>query len=94
MKNTRLGLILIGATVLLLVPFIAMQFSNEVVWTSSDFVLMGILLFGTGLSIETILRKVKTVKNRILLSAAILAVFFLLWAEMAVGLFGSPIAGS
>lgn len=94
MKNTRLGLILIGALVLLLVPFIAMQFTDEVAWTGSDFVIMGMLLFGTALSIETILRKVKTVKNRILLSAAILAVFFLVWAEMAVGLFGSPLAGS
>lgn len=78
---------------LLLIPLIAMQFTNEVNWSVMDFVMAGMLLFGTSLLIEFILRKVKSTKHRILLSGIVLFLLFLLWAELAVGIFGSPIAG-
>lgn len=94
MKNKRLLIILAVVAILLLIPFIAMQFTPEVDWSAFDFVVMGVLLLGTGLLCELVLRKVKTVKNRIILCAAILFLFSLIWAELAVGVFGSPIAGS
>ncbi|WP_372770482.1 hypothetical protein [Lutibacter sp.] len=94
MKNKRLIIILTGIAFLLLIPFVAMQFTNEVNWTSSDFVIMGILLTGTGLLCEIIMRKVKTIKNRIIICGLILFVFFLVWIELAVGVFGTPFAGS
>jgi hypothetical protein len=71
-----------------------MQFSNEVNWTIMDFLIAGVLLFGTGLTIEFVLRKVKTRKNRILICGIILLLLLLIWIELAVGLFGSPIAGN
>jgi hypothetical protein len=79
---------------LLLIPFVAMQFTNEVNWSLMDFVMAGILLFGTSLIIELVLRKVKSTKHRLLISGIILFLLFLLWAELAVGVFGSPIAGN
>ena len=79
---------------LLLIPFVAMQFTNEVNWSLMDFVMAGILLFGTSLVIELVLRKVKSTKHRLLISGIILLLLFLLWAELAVGIFGSPIAGN
>lgn len=79
---------------LLLIPFVAMQFTNEVNWSAMDFVVAGVLLLGTGLSIEFVIRKVKTRKNRIIICGIILLVLLLLWIELAVGLFGSPIAGN
>lgn len=94
MKNKKLLIIVFIVGVLLLIPLIAMQFSDEVVWTASDFVIAAILLLGTGLTIELILRKVKSRKNRILFSGIILAVLFVIWAELAVGIFGTPFAGS
>lgn len=94
MNNKRLTFILITATILLLIPLVAMQFTEEVNWTLSDFLVAGVLLFGTGLLCELILRKVKKVKLRIALCIAILIVLLLIWAEMAVGIFGTPIAGS
>lgn len=92
--NKRLVGILVAMTVLLLIPLTAMQFTNEVDWNLFDFILMGILLLGTGLLCELVMRKVKKTQHRILICAGILLVFFLIWAELAVGVFGTPFAGS
>jgi len=94
MKNKRLIIILMAIAIILLIPLIAMQFTNEVNWTSSDFIMMGVLLTGTGLLSEFVMRKVKSIDNRILIIGAILLVFILIWAELAVGIFGTPISGS
>ncbi len=93
MKSKRLSIILLLAGVILLLPLIAMQFTSEEVWTGFDFVLAGILLFGTGLIIELVLRKTASLKKRIIFFGIILVVFFLVWAELAVGIFGTPFAG-
>jgi hypothetical protein len=94
MGNKRLTIIMAIAAILLTIPLIAMQFTHEVDWTVSDFIIMGVLLFGTGLTCEFILRMVKSIKYRIIICGAVLLVFFLIWAEMAVGIFGTPLAGS
>jgi peptidoglycan/LPS O-acetylase OafA/YrhL len=94
MKTNRFLIILLIVGALLLIPFIAMQFSSEVVWTASDFIIMGILLLVTGLGIDIVLRKVSSSKNRLIMGGIILAVFFMIWAELAVGVFGTPFAGS
>ncbi|MDX1720413.1 MAG: hypothetical protein R3353_09635 [Salegentibacter mishustinae] len=94
MKINRFLIILLIVGALLMIPFIAMQFSSEVVWTASDFIIMGILLLVTGLGIDLVLRKVSSSKNRLIISGIILAVFFMIWAELAVGVFGTPFAGS
>ncbi|GGW80339.1 hypothetical protein [Salegentibacter mishustinae] len=91
-KNFLVIPLIVGA--LLLIPFIAMQFSSEVAWTASDFIIMGILLLVTGLGIDLVLRKVSSSKNRLIMGGIILAVFFMIWAELAVGVFGTPFAGS
>ena len=93
-QNKRLAGILITVVVLLLIPLIAMLFTKEVSWTLSDFVAAGMLLLGTGLMCELVLRKVKKTKYRIAIVAVILVVLMLIWAELAVGLFGTPFAGS
>lgn len=94
MKNKRLILILSAVVILLLIPLVAMQFTHEVDWGIFDFILMGILLTGTGLFCELILRKVKSLQNRALFCGVILFAFVLIWAELAVGVFGTPFAGS
>lgn len=94
MNNKRFIGILLTIAVLLCIPLIAMQFTNEVVWTLSDFIIAGILLLGTGIVIEVVARNVKDKRTRIGMIIGTLIVLFLVWAEMAVGIFGSPIAGS
>jgi len=80
--------------VILSIPLIAMQFTSEVSWTLSDFAIMGILLFLTVFTIDLVLKKVKTFTSRLIIVSVILIVLMLAWAEMAVGIFGSPIAGN
>lgn len=93
-QRNRLILILLTVPFLLLIPFIAMQFTSEVDWSPFDFLVMGTLLLGTGLVVELVLRKVKKAEHRIALCAAVLVLFLLIWAELAVGIFGTPFAGS
>ena len=94
MENKRLISIQSVVVILLLIPLIAMQFTNEVDWDIFDFVIMGVLLSGTGFLCELVLRKVKSTQNRIIICGAVLFVFFLIWVELAVGIFGTPFAGS
>lgn len=84
----------IGAALILLIPLIAMQFTAEVNWDHTDFIVMGGMLFITGLLIEFVASKFSGSGYRILAIAGIVIVFLLTWAELAVGLFGTPFAGS
>jgi peptidoglycan/LPS O-acetylase OafA/YrhL len=93
-KTKRFIIILLIVLLLLLIPFIGMHFSSDVNWSFFDFIIMGLLLFGVGLLVEVVLRKVPKKNNRITIIAIILIAFLLIWAEMAVGIFGTPFAGS
>ena len=94
MKNKSQKNILIVVAILLSIPLIAMQFTDEVSWTILDFVVIGILLLSIGFICELTLRKVNKIKHRIAICITILVVFLLIWAELAVGIFGTPFAGS
>jgi len=93
-QNGRLIAIVLAVALILLIPLIAMQFTNEVNWNLFDFVVMGSLLLGTGLMCELVIRKVKNKDYRIGILAVIVVALFLIWAELAVGIFGTPFAGS
>lgn len=93
-QNKRLSGILLTVGILLLVPLVAMQFSTGVDWDLTDFIIAGLLLSGAGLTIELIIRKVKSKEGRLALGVLVLLVLALIWIELAVGIFGSPIAGS
>ena len=80
--------------ILLLIPLIAMQFTAEVNWTPYDFVVAGFLLIGTGLIFDLVIRKIKNIKSRIAISLVLLIALLLIWAELAVGIFGTPLSGS
>ena len=93
-QNIRLVGIVLTVAFLLLIPFTAMQFTNEVDWSLFDFAVAGVLLLGTGLLCELVLRLVTSTRARIILCGVLLLGLFLVWAELAVGVFGTPLAGS
>ncbi|TDU43646.1 hypothetical protein BXY82_1062 [Gelidibacter sediminis] len=93
-QNKRLFTIVTIALGILSIPLIAMIFTTEVNWKIFDFIIAGVLLLGTGLMFEWILRKVKSAKQRFLLLISLFAALILIWAELAVGIFGTPFAGT
>jgi dipeptide/tripeptide permease len=92
-QRTRLRAILGSILLILLIPAIAMLFTNEVKWSLFDFLAAAVLLTGTGLLIELVLRRVKKASHRWAICAVIIVLLLLTWAELAVGIFGTPFAG-
>jgi hypothetical protein len=86
--------IVIGTAVILSIPLIAMQFTDEVQWNVFDFIIIGALLLGTGLMYELLATKLTTTTQRGVLAVVLLVVLVLIWAELAVGVFGTSFAGS
>ena len=94
-SNTKRLIVMLGiSALLLLVPFVSMQFTNEVQWSPFDFMVMTILLSTVIVSVEFIFRKLKTKRSKIIAITASALIFLIIWAELAVGIFGSPLAGN
>jgi len=74
---------------ILCVPFVAMQFTDEVKWGIEDFIIMGILIFGAGFSYVLITRSSSNIIHKAAVSLAIGSTLLLIWANLAVGLIGS-----
>lgn len=73
---------------ILLVPFIAMQFTTEVNWGLLDFLIMGLLIFGAGLTYEVVASKGSNMAYRVAVGVAVLAALLLVWVNLAVGIIG------
>lgn len=85
---------ILAAELVLLVPLVAMFFTEEVDWNLPDFIFAGILLAGVGVAYQLIVTGSKNNTRQAVIGIMLAAAIVLLWAEMAVGVFGSPIAGS
>jgi hypothetical protein len=94
MLNSRLKKILISITVILIIPVFGKLFTDDFQWALPDFIIGAILLYGTGLMIDFILRKIQKISHRIALCGFILFLLISIWAELAVGLIGTPFAGN
>lgn len=89
-----MGTLALATASLLLIPLIAMQFSDGVVWTLSDFVFAGTILFGTGFSYILVTRILAPrmggdLTYRISVGFALFTGLFLIWTNAAVGIIGS-----
>lgn len=77
-----------GAGLLLLAPLVAMQFTDEVDWTASDFVFAGLLLGGLGVALELAVRRGRDWSHRIAAAIPPGLAFLTLWINGAVGVIG------
>ena len=86
MQNITRRLVMWAAVValILLVPLLA-----RAPWDLADFVVAGVLLFGTGLTYELIAKKGGTFAYRAAVGIACAAALLLVWMNRAVGLIGS-----
>jgi len=78
-----------GAGLLMLLPALAMQVSDEVAWDAVDFVILGALLAGVGIVLELTVRRTASVAYRSAVAVALAAAFALIGANAAVGLIGA-----
>ena len=73
----------------LLIPFVAMQITNEVDWTLIDFVFAAILLIFLGGAVELALNGARSTFARLGLALAGVTAFLTLWSNAAVGIIGA-----
>lgn len=93
-ENKRLLGILGIAAVLLLIPFVVGVIGGEQKWSKFDFALAAVILIGTALICELVLRFVRSTAYRVAICGAILLALLVVWVEIAVGVFGTRFAGS
>jgi len=74
---------------ILLIPLIAMQFTAEVQWTLSDFVIMGAIIFTTGMTYQLVTRTSGDMAYRLAVGSALVVGFLTIWVNLAVGIIGS-----
>ena len=72
---------------LLLIPLVAMVFTDAVKWSVFDFIIMAVLLFFLGLGLDLVRFYIAAVRLRWFLFLMLLLLFLMVWIELAVGLF-------
>jgi len=77
------------AALLLALPLVAMQFTAEVTWDETDFLVMGAMLFGACGLFELGTRMTGNAAYRAGVGLAVVAAFLLIWINLAVGIIGS-----
>ena len=74
---------------ILLLPLLAVQITDAVVWDLADFAVGGVLLFGAGLTYELVASKGGTIAYRAAIGVAVATALILVWMNLAVGLIGN-----
>jgi hypothetical protein len=89
MQDKNIIRIALATALILLLPLLAMQFTDEVVWDLADFAVAGVLLFGAGLTYELVARKGGSIAYRAAVGVAVAAALLLVWMNLAVGIIGN-----
>ena len=84
--RTDVRRVLLATLGILLVPAVAMRFTDEVNWGPGDFLVGGALLAGTGLGYVLTKRRIPGRSGRLLLGTLLAFGLLFVWAELAVGI--------
>lgn len=90
----QLAYVGLGVGAILLIPFSAMHFTEEIRWDLLDFLLMGTLLIGVGAAYVLLSLRMQNAVQKGVLSIVLTIGLLAVWMELAVGVFGTPFAGS
>ena len=90
MNPSRLRLL--SPLLLLGIPALAMIWTDQVNWSLLDFCIMGALLLALSVTIRLIRRSLPN-RQKWVYILFVIVLFILLWTELGVGIFDSPIAG-
>lgn len=78
-----------SAACLLLLPLVAMQFTDEVNWDETDFIVFGVMLLAACGTYELAARMTGNNAYRAAVGIAVVAAFLLVWMNLAVGVIGN-----
>ena len=73
---------------LLLLPAVAMQFTDEVDWNAFDFIFATVMFGSVGLVVELTVRSSRSLAFRAAVALALAAAFLIIWINGAVGIIG------
>jgi len=90
-KSIRRKMAIVAACTagILLIPLIAMQFTDEVQWDLADFVIMGLMLAGAGGMYVLISNLSDKKAYKLAIGIALVSCFLLVWISLAVGIIGA-----
>jgi hypothetical protein len=89
-RGTRWRIAVWGAAAfLLLLPLVAMQFTDEVNWDETDFIVFGAMLAVACGTYELAARMTGNTAYRAAIGTAVAAAFILVWMNLAVGIIGN-----
>jgi len=66
----------------------------ELDWSRFDFLVMSSLILSLSIFINLILYYLNSSRLKLLLVFILVIIFLFIWAELAVGIFGTPFAGN
>ncbi|XLZ72928.1 hypothetical protein ABT364_13425 [Massilia sp. SR12] len=90
----QLACVGLGTGAILLIPLAAMQFTEEVRWNLLDFMAAGMLLAGIGACYVLLASRMHDRAQKAVLAVVLGIGLLAVWMELAVGVFGTPFAGS
>jgi len=85
----KMGYVALATASILMIPLVAMQFTQEVNWGLFDFLVMGALLGGSGLIYVLFSSISSNASYRAAVAIAVAAGLLLIWVNLAVGIIGS-----
>lgn len=86
-RKSRLISLAIITVLALLIPLVAMQFTDGVNWTARDFIVAAILFISFGTLHELVVMRFKSARNRTAGTLALIALFIIIWTNLSVGFF-------
>jgi len=89
MKNNKSIIsIMLVPTLILLIPLLAMQVTEEVAWDLADFTVAWSLMAGVGLIYRLAVKRTEDFVYRSAVGVALATAFFLIWVNLSVGIIG------
>lgn len=89
MRPNSILRIVLATAFLLMLPWLAMRYTDEVAWSPADFVVAGVLLLGTGFTYELVAKRGGSIAYRAAVGIALAAALLLVWVNLAVGIIGT-----
>ena len=77
------------AAFVFLIPLAAMQFTNEIAWDRTDFIIFAAMLVGACSAFEIAASLTRHTTYLTVVGIGIAVVFILVWLDLAVGIVGS-----